>query len=421
MEISLSRVMKVLALSLDLAEMSTITEQQIIETSTDIDYSKHEFLHHSKRTAYIAVSIGKTLNLDEATLEQLYVASLLHDIGVVKGIEYIHYSDIFIREHCIKGAEITENFPFYSSLSEIILYHHEDWDGNGLIGKSGDSIPIESQIIRMADLMELLYDERKPVHEQRDFIKNWIISRSGTNFSPDMVKAFIKLSKKDFFWFDIMNPQHLYFILDGILPNFNKTISLQEVEDIAYIFSDLIDNKSSFTAKHSHSIANLVYRVAIHLGYSKEKCTKMKIAGLLHDIGKMAIPNSILDKNGALTKDEFSIIKTHVYYTRLLLDQIGGIEDISQWASNHHEKLTGTGYPRGLNAEELSEESRIMGVCDIYQALTENRPYRSGMNNEAAFKILEEMAKNGYVCERALSYLKEVVYKMEQNNSRDAV
>lgn len=138
----------------------------------------------------------------------------------------------------------------------------------------------------------------------------------------------------------------------------------------------------------------------------------MKIAGLLHDIGKLAIPLNILDKNGPLTSQEFGIIKSHAYYTKIILDKIEDIPNISEWASNHHEKLNGQGYPRGLKADELSEESRIMAVCDIYQALTEDRPYRKGLNINNAFNIMDEMVSGGFICAAALGHLKETIYSL---------
>jgi HD-GYP domain-containing protein (c-di-GMP phosphodiesterase class II) len=156
-------------------------------------------------------------------------------------------------------------------------------------------------------------------------------------------------------------------------------------------------------------ISNLAFMVSKYLGYSEEKCLEMKIAGLLHDIGKLAIPNSILDKNGSLTQDEFSIIKSHVYYTKMILDGIEDIREISDWASNHHEKLNGTGYPRNLDESKLFEESRIMGVCDIYQALTEDRPYRNGLDKNKTFAILDGMVLDGLICGDALNTLKEAL------------
>ncbi|WDC84685.1 HD domain-containing protein [Caloramator sp. mosi_1] len=138
----------------------------------------------------------------------------------------------------------------------------------------------------------------------------------------------------------------------------------------------------------------------------------MEIAALLHDIGKLSIPNSILDKNGKLTPDEMQIMRSHTYYTRFILSKIEGFEEITEWASNHHEKLNGRGYPLGLVADELSLESRIMAICDIYEALTADRPYRAGMRPEDAFKIIETMIEAGEVCNKAFNIVKHALLEI---------
>ena len=209
---------------------------------------------------------------------------------------------------------------------------------------------------------------------------------------------------------------------DDMVNNIIKSQSCEELykyiedfEKIAYMFSEIIDNKSKFTAKHSRNISNLAYEVSKYLNYPEEKCVKMRIAGLLHDIGKLAIPSRILDKNSSLSADEFSIIKSHVYYTKIILDRIEDIPDISEWASNHHEKLNGKGYPRALSSKDLSEESRIMAICDIYQALTEDRPYRKGLSNEKTFSIMYEMVNDNFICGKTVGYLKGAIGYVDKN------
>jgi HD-GYP domain-containing protein (c-di-GMP phosphodiesterase class II) len=110
-----------------------------------------------------------------------------------------------------------------------------------------------------------------------------------------------------------------------------------------------------------------------------------------------------------LTAQEYSTIKSHAYYTRLVLDKIDGIQDICDWASNHHETLNGKGYPESLDYNSLSLESRIISVCDIYQGITEDRPYRAGMSRVEAFKIIDEMVNIGNMDGTVVKMLKEIV------------
>lgn len=407
MKVSLDKTIRAMSIALDLVEISSLENKNVIEEISNINYSDHKFNHHSERTAYISLKIANHLGFDEEALKRLYLCALLHDIGAANSLKSSHGNRNFIKEHCIKGSEIIKPLPVFIGVSDILLYHHENYNGTGPMGIIGNEIPLESQIIRIADLVELMYDEKKAAFSQRDNIINWVNSYSNIIFSKEIVDAFLKASSKDIFWFDLENLSSLNFILEEIAPKLDITLNLDEFETIAYIFANIIDSKSEFTAMHSKGISELAFNVAKHLGYSEEKCRKMRIAGLLHDVGKVAIPSTILDKNDSLTRDEFSIIKSHVYYTWIILDKIGDIKDICEWASNHHEKLTGNGYTRGIPAENLCEESRIMAVCDIYQALTEDRPYRKGMNKEKAFSILDSMATDNFVCKNALRNLKD--------------
>lgn len=413
MKISMDKTVRAMSLALDLAQESyaynNLDEDCIIENITNVNYSNHRFMHHSLRTTYIALEISNQLNLDEKTKKQIYISSLLHDIGATNCLSESHSASLFIKNHCKIGTDITKFFPYFHDLSKIILYHHENFDGSGAMNLEKEDIPIESQIIRIADLIEILYNENKPNFKQRYDIIKWIEHDRNKIFSKKIINAFLKNASKDIFWLNIQNISFEEFILDKIKPKLNIFMNIQEFEQISKIFANIIDNKSKFTAIHSKGIAKLAYTVSQFRGYTSEKCYAMKVAGLLHDIGKLAIPTAILNKEGSLTFEEYDIIKSHAYYTKLILDRIEDIPDISEWASNHHEKLNGKGYPRGLKASEISEESRIMAVCDIYQALTENRPYRKGLNIKDTFNIMDDMVSGGFICGIALKYLKETI------------
>lgn len=168
-------------------------------------------------------------------------------------------------------------------------------------------------------------------------------------------------------------------------------------KNIADFFADIVDYKSPFTSRHSIGVAEKAAQFAKYIGYDVSDIEKMYLAGALHDIGKMAVGNEILEKPDKLTDEEFNKMKNHVGYTYLILSQVDGFEDIRDWAALHHEKLNGKGYPFGKTADELNEQERIMACVDIYQALTEERPYKKGMSHEKTCDILDEMAEKGFV------------------------
>ncbi len=411
MKISLDKTIRAMSLALDLSEISSMESLDDAPKASKINYAKHTFLHHSTKTTYIAIELGRFLQLKDNIMNKLYISALLHDIGAANSFTKCHTSEAFIKSHCISGSKILKSFPDIeqiNDLSNIILYHHENWDGTGIFGMEGNAIPIESQIIRIADLTESLFKENIPGFMQKDSIIEWIKSNERL-FSKEVVNSLYEVSKKDIFWCNLDNLPYMPFILDNISPSLNIYLNLKEFECISNIFSIIIDNKSKFTATHSRKIANLAYKVSKHIGYSEEKCIKMKIAGLLHDIGKLAIPTSILDKAGPLSNEEFSTIKSHVYYTGIILNMIKDIPDISSWSSNHHEKLNGDGYPNNLDSMDISEECRILCVCDIFQALTEDRPYRNGLPQDMAMSILNSMAHDKFICETAVMHLKSTI------------
>jgi HD-GYP domain-containing protein (c-di-GMP phosphodiesterase class II) len=147
---------------------------------------------------------------------------------------------------------------------------------------------------------------------------------------------------------------------------------------------------------------------------SDDKKLKLEIAADLHDIGKLAVPNTILDSPQKLTNDEFEIIKKHPYYTRIALTEIKGFEDITEWASNHHEKLNGKGYPFGKTAKDLDFESRLIACLDIYEALTEERPYRRSLEHEEAMEILNKMKDDGYIDVKITEDINHVFSRLNQ-------
>ena len=184
-------------------------------------------------------------------------------------------------------------------------------------------------------------------------------------------------------------------LLKESFPEKSKEYSNDEVIRLASIFAHIVDYKSPFTRTHSIGIAQKAHAMAEYYGWPEEKQAEYYLAGALHDIGKLAVETDILEKPAKLTDDEYKKIQFHAFATWEMLRTIEGFENITEWASYHHEKLDGTGYPFGKKADELGMESRLMACLDIYQALTEDRPYRKVMSSEEAFAFLDKQAALG--------------------------
>jgi len=368
--------------------------QFLISVSFVLDFIEMDILdnvtNHGKRVGYVALKIGEELDLTKDEAFNLLAFAIMHDIGGVKNKGKASKSEMEkIKEHCIIGEENIMRFPFTSEYENVILYHHENYDGSGFFNKTKDEIPLFSQIISIADSFELLYDPEKSRKEMLTKIKE----QENKMFSEKMVKNFLKITQNESFWLNLKDQ----FILSAIKtesPQVSCNYSLSELHEITSLFSDIIDSKSEFTKYHSTKLSRKVEIMADYYDFGKEKSYKLLIAADLHDIGKMAISNSILDKPSSLSKKEYRTVKAHTFYTRKVLETIDGFEEITEWASNHHERNDGSGYPYGLTKKELDFPSQILAVLDVYQALRENRPYREPMTHNEAVKILKTMEDN---------------------------
>jgi HD-GYP domain-containing protein (c-di-GMP phosphodiesterase class II) len=156
----------------------------------------------------------------------------------------------------------------------------------------------------------------------------------------------------------------------------------------------IIDFRSPFTATHSSGVSATSECLGRLAGLGDHECFELKVAGFLHDLGKLAIPTEILEKPGKLTDEEFNIMRGHTFYTFRALEPIEDLHQINQYGSYHHERLDGTGYPFRLSHKDLPLGSKLLAVADVFTALTEDRPYRKGMSNEQSLIILEKMGEN---------------------------
>jgi HD-GYP domain-containing protein (c-di-GMP phosphodiesterase class II) len=171
----------------------------------------------------------------------------------------------------------------------------------------------------------------------------------------------------------------------------------QVVLNLGELVSHIIDYKSPFTRRHSTGIAEKAWIMGKRYDYDHTRLAELFLAASIHDIGKLATPTAILEKPDKLDDQEFAIIKEHVYHTYKLLENIQGFEQIRDWASNHHEKLDGSGYPFGKKAAELDFNSRLIACIDIYQAVSEERPYHPARDHGSAMQILFDMAQKGQI------------------------
>lgn len=379
--------------------------EMVLSLSSLIDLVNPDLVGHHKRVAYIAHSLSTEIGLSAGEKNDLVMAALLHDTGALslkERFNALHFEFDNPNRHAELGYRLLGTFTYFEKAAALVKFHHIPWNfGEGSFF-NGNPVPFGSHIIHLADRIDVLIDHKSEIIGQVGTICDMIKSYKGWLFQPELVDAFLGLSKKEAFWLDISYlPEAFRQKLDF------GTIVLNEEEllDIAYLFEKVIDFRSRFTATHSSGVASVAEALAGICGMKAEQCNKMKIAGYLHDLGKLAVPAEILEKPGKLTQQEVNIIKTHTYFTYQVLDNIGGFEDINQWASFHHEFLNGGGYPFRLKSDEIPLGSRIMSIADVFTAITEDRPYRKGFEAEQAIAIMADMSKSEIVDREILSTL----------------
>jgi HD-GYP domain-containing protein (c-di-GMP phosphodiesterase class II) len=383
----------------------------LLSLSDAMDLADSSIALHQQRTAFIACEMGKAADLSPAAVKRLFVAALLHDIGALSLEEKIgiHRFDIVNTDlHCIRGESLMESIPWLRPASKIVRYHHREWEQwNEPIDAP---MVLESQILFLADYLERIIMRDVYILHQDELLCRKITDLAGAAIHPDVVDIFRSFCFREEFWLDVVSPR-LYSLLLHNGPYRQVEADLISVGTIGELFRNTIDFRSRFTSTHSSGVAECAALLAQRAGFSDAEVHLMRVAGNFHDIGKLAVPNSILNKPGKLTKEEFAVMRQHTYYTFSVINSIGGLEHIAEWAAFHHERLDGAGYPFHHKADHLSTGSRIMAVADIFTALTEDRPYREGMQEAAAEKILRQLAAGNAIDSRILDLLLD--------NSRD--
>jgi putative two-component system response regulator len=219
----------------------------------------------------------------------------------------------------------------------------------------------------------------------KDQLKRKIIELEGTN---KKIKRLYSLLKKDF---------------DQEVDN---------VQNILITLANMIEAKDQYTDDHIRRVGSLCRAIGEKMGFDETRLRHLEMSGIIHDIGKIGISESILTKPGRLTDEEFTIIKKHPVIGYEICLPLNITKHCLDPIRHHHEKLDGSGYPDGLKGEEISVESRIVAVADMFDALYSDRPYRDKMEFGKVKQILEEDAKRGLIDEKIVKILFEVYDKL---------
>jgi HD-GYP domain-containing protein (c-di-GMP phosphodiesterase class II) len=366
-----------------------------LSTAVDLVYPA---LHgHHRRTAFIASQIASALSLQPVEMRTLVVAAMMHDVGALslaERIETLNFEESETAEpgrdwHGEVGYQLLKGFGPLAGAADLIRFHHvEWWDGRGHSHR-GHEVPLASHLLHLADRAAVLVKDGREVLGQAPEIRRRISEQRGRMFVPSLVDGFLQAASKESFWLRIGSLSEESAFFDSLEP---VALDPEGIDAFAALFCQIVDFRSRFTATHTSGVGAVAPAMGKLVGLSAEDCGGLKVAGHLHDLGKLAVPVEVLEKPSTLTPRQFNLIKSHSYHTYRLLRASGMGEELTQWAAFHHERLDGRGYPFHRVGEELSLGCRIVAVADVFTALTEDRPYRKGMTKEACLTVLNRMA-----------------------------
>ena len=407
-----------------------------------LDLSTGQPIGHSVRTCVLGMRIAEELRLSAKTRSDLYYALLLKDCGcsgnasktfhalgsddlkakrdvkttdwtktswesvryalahVAPGKPFLersraifslalnqkrHARDV-TKIRCERGSTLARLMGLSEVTASGILNLDEHWDGSGNPEHLRKyEIPAVSRIMLLAQTLE----NYSAAHGKEKAIEI-VTERSRKWFDPDLVKAAQALHSRGNLWTDVATDRAFQLGLELEPEQRMITDTDTMLDSVCIAFANIVDAKSPFTFNHSNGVANAAVGIARTLGLPREEIVFIRHAGLLHDLGKLGVSNAILEKPGKLDDEEWKSMRSHPFYTWKILCGIPGFDRLSEVAASHHEKLDGTGYFRGLTAEQMALEARILVVADIFDALAADRPYREAMPLEKVFAILRK-------------------------------
>jgi putative nucleotidyltransferase with HDIG domain len=409
--------------------------------SLALDLTEGQPMGHSIRSCILGMRIGEELNLPQKDRSDLYYALLLKDSGCssnaarlhqilgsneiqakaevktedwtkpsLQGLLYLFRNVIpdaplwkrltrivkvgrerrktnveVFTARCERGAEIARQIGLSEETALAIRGLDEHWNGGGYPrGIKGEEIPLLSRIMNVSQTFDVFCSR-----SGLPLAIRVVAERSGTWFDPEIVRVLQHLERDQSLWQKIMGLEARKYVLE-MEPGIAIPASPERIDDLCRAFARVIDAKSPYTFNHSVSVAAAAFEIAEGLGLAPQTVTLVRRAALLHDIGKLSVPNSILEKPGKLNEREWEVMKMHPVYSKVILETIAGFQHLASVAAAHHERLNGTGYPDGLVADQLPVTARIICVADVYAALIERRPYRDGLPPEEVFRIMDK-------------------------------
>ena len=364
---------------------SGLAVTEIIElVNTALDGVDHRLVSHGLRVGMISHKMLCMLGEDNPLyLQDAFMAALLHDVGAYK-TDDINKMVVFesrqIWEHSLYGYLFLHKFSPLAHMAQAVLYHHLDF---AHMGHLPPKIARLAQVLHLCDRVDVYLQSGKDV----SVLRRNLDKESGTRFDPELVELFWQADEECGFTTLPFDQWQVELCMES-------WVSAYKLQTYLEMVVSMIDFKSNFTVTHSITTQTISVELAQYMGLPEEEIQQIWLGSLLHDVGKLYVPVSVVEHPGRLDAQQLATMRKHVDGTRKVLE--GKISDeVLEIACRHHEKLNGSGYPRGLSAPELNMAQRIVCVADITSALSCERSYKPAFSREKTQALLDRMTIAG--------------------------
>lgn len=385
--------------------------EAIYSLSDALDLVGITHIHHGKRVAYIAAEIAKQHGWSKGWMDDLFQAAILHDCGVSKTLVHARLAQLEWEnesEHCRLGAELMETCGLLQPFANFVRYHHTHWTDLQACPVT-ERERLTANCIYLADRIDITCLAARGSSGNllltKDDVCARVVEKTGTWFAPHLAASFLKVAANEGFWFTLEGDHVGGYVAKWMFDAQASEIPFEELRNLVRVFSRIVDAKSTFTREHSEGVSAVARMLGENFHLPERTCEMLELAGLLHDLGKLRVPDELLEKNGVLTDLEYANVQRHSFDTYSILKNIRGLEEVALWAGQHHERLDGSGYPYHRKSEEISFESRIVAAADVFQALAQNRPYRGAMSQMDILRIMRDEADKGRLDPTIVGYI----------------
>ena len=289
-----------------------------------------------------------------------------------------------LRNHWLAADALAQRLGLGDEVRQSLMESFERWDGKGLFGAKGDDIQLTSRLVSIADVLAVFH--RIGGVEAATAVAK---ERRGAQFDPALVDLFCQQAPA---LLDNLDAGTNWDTVIAAEPLLARSASEEQFDDILEAIGDFADLKSPYMIGHSRSVANLAAEAARSYGLPDDAVLTIRRAALVQDLGRLGVSNAIWDKRGSLTQAEIERVRLHPYLSERMLTFSPALAPLGALAAQHHERLDGSGYPRGLSGDAISPAGRILAAADTYRAMIELRPYRPARSSaEAAVELRAEV------------------------------